>query len=539
MKASDGIIKCLEKENVNLVFGYPGGALLPLYESLRNSTIKHVLVRNEQSAPHNASGYARASGKTGVCIATSGPGATNLITGIATAYMDSIPLVIITGQVNSTYIGKDVFQEADIIGATEPFTKHNYLIKDAKDIPRVIKEAFYVASSGRPGPVLIDIPVDIQREVIKFDYPEKVNIIGYKPTYKGHIGQIKRALRKLKNSKKPLICVGGGILSANACKELNDFAQKGKIPVVHTLMGIGALPLDSPYYVGMVGSYGHAYSNKIVEEADLLMILGARIGDRVTAGFNGIKESTDIIHIDIDPAEVGKNVDTTIPIIGDAKNILQTFIEFIPPLETKEWINQINEWKKNDETEIFLDKNFVHPKKALKFLSNIIDEDAIVTADVGQNQIWTAHYFEMKGSRKFLASGGLGTMGYSLPAAIGAKLASPNKKVICVVGDGGIQMPLSELATLSENHLNIIILLFNNHRLGMVRELQYNAYGKNSYFGIDFKFNPDFIQIAMAYDLSAHRVHSNEAFEKALMKALESKKASLIECMVDPDFSTL
>ncbi|CAH2212793.1 biosynthetic-type acetolactate synthase large subunit [Tepidibacter aestuarii] len=539
MKVSDAIIKCLENEEVDTIFGYPGGAVLPLYESLRNSNIKHILIRNEQSAPHSASGYARSSEKTGVCIATSGPGATNLITGIATAYMDSIPLVVITGQVKSTCIGKDAFQEADIIGATEPFTKHNYLIKDANDIPRIIKESFYIASSGRPGPVLIDIPVDIQRQSIKFDYPENVNIIGYNPTYEGHTGQIKRALRKLKNSKKPLICVGGGVLCSNASKEFISFVEKAKIPVVHTLMGIGSLPCDSPYYVGMVGSHGHSYSNQIVRKADLLMIIGARIGDRATAGFNETNENIDIIHIDIDPAEVGKNINTNIPIIGDCKNILQTLVNLITPIVTEQWLLEINELKINYKKENPYYKNFVNPKKALKFLSDTVDEDAIITADVGQNQIWTAHHFEIKGNRRFLTSGGLGTMGYSIPAAIGAKLACPNKKVISVVGDGGIQMPLSELGTLSGNNLNTIILLFNNNRLGMVRELQHNAYGKGSYFGINFEFNPDFVQISKAYGLTGKKVLSNEEFEQALKEAIQSEKSYLIECIVDPNFSTL
>ncbi|QEK13458.1 biosynthetic-type acetolactate synthase large subunit [Crassaminicella thermophila] len=538
MKASDAIIQCLKKENVDMIFGYPGGAVLPLYEALRKSDIKHILIRHEQSAAHSASGYARASTKTGVCIATSGPGATNLITGIATAYMDSIPLVIITGQVKSTAIGKDVFQEADIIGSTEPFTKHNYLIKNAKDIPKVIKEAFYIAATGRPGPVLIDIPVDIQNENIEFDYPKTTNIPGYKPTYEGHNGQIKRALQKLKASKKPLICVGGGIICANAYQELKAFSEKVKIPVVHTLMGIGALPSDSPYYVGMVGSHGHGFSNKVVIESDLLMIIGARVADRATADLKLLNEKKNIIHIDIDPAEVGKNVDTTIPIVGDAKNILNRFIEKCTPLETDEWIKKIHQLKENyikqDE-----DTDYINPKKALEFLSNIVDEETILTADVGQNQIWAARNFEIKGDRKFFTSGGLGTMGYSLPAAVGAKLACPDKRVISVVGDGGIQMSLSELGTISENDLNITIILFNNYRLGMVRELQDIHYGKGKNFSISFKKSPDFVKIAEAYGLDSKQVTSNREFESAIKEALESKKGYLLECIVDPNFSTL
>lgn len=540
MKVSNAIIKCLENEGIDVIFGYPGGAVVPIYEALRHSSIKHVLVRHEQAAAHSASGFARAKGTTGVCIATSGPGATNLITGIATAYMDSIPLVIITGQVSSTAIGKDVFQEADIVGATEPFTKHNYLVKNANEIPRIFKEAFYIASTGRPGPVLIDIPLDVQKENIDFTYPEAVNIVGYKPTYVGHSGQVKRALKKLRESKKPLICAGGGILCSKAAKELKEFCEKGKIPVVHTLMGIGALPSDSDYYVGMVGSHGHSFSNKIVHESDLLMIIGARVGDRATAGFKLINGKTDIIHIDIDPAEVGKNIDTTIPVVGDAKNILNQFIEKINPLDTDEWMERVNSLKENSEVKYTGGNTFVNPQKALKTLSSMVANNAIFTADVGQNQIWAARNIKINGNRKFFTSGGLGTMAYSLPAAIGAKLGDPNKPVICILGDGSFQMSLGELATLCETKKNIIILLFNNNRLGMVRELQDLQVGKGKYFGVDFTANPDFMKIASAYGLKGLRVSSNEDLEAAFDTALGSNDSYIVECMVDPSiFSVL
>ncbi len=540
MKVSNAIVKCLENEGIDIVFGYPGGAVVPIYESLRNSNIKHVLVRHEQAAAHCASGFARTRGKTGVCIATSGPGATNLITGIATAYMDSIPLVIITGQVNTTAIGKDVFQEADILGATEPFTKHNYLVKDPKEIPRIFKEAFYIASTGRPGPVLIDIPLDIQRKNIDFSYPDTVNIVGYKPTYVGHTGQIKRALKKLKTSKKPLICAGGGIICSKASKELKAFCEKAKIPLVHTLMGIGALPSDSSYYVGMVGSHGHSFSNKIVAQADLLMIIGARVGDRATAGFQLVNEKLDIIHIDIDPAEVGKNIDTTIPVVGDAKNILRQFIEKVQPLDTDNWMKEIDSLKENTAIKYSGMNTFVNPKEALKKLSSLVSPDTIFTADVGQNQIWAARNLEITDDRKFLTSGGLGTMGYSLPASIGAKLSAPDKNVVCLLGDGSFQMSLGELATLCESGLKVTILLFNNNRLGMVRELQDVQVGKGKYFGVDFTGNPDFIKIAEAYGLKGIRVSSNEDLETAFETALNDPCSYIVECMVDPSiFSTL
>ncbi|SHJ59628.1 biosynthetic-type acetolactate synthase large subunit [Paramaledivibacter caminithermalis] len=540
MKVSTAIIRCLEKEEIDIVFGYPGGAVVPIYEELRNSNIKHILVRQEQAAAHAASGFARTSGKTGVCIATSGPGATNLITGIATAYMDSIPLVVITGQVNSTAIGRDVFQEADIVGATEPFTKHNYLVKDPNRIPEIFKEAFYIASTGRPGPVLIDIPLDIQKETISFSYPDRVNIAGYKPTYIGHTGQIKRAIKKLKSSKRPLICAGGGILCSKASKELKIFSEKARIPVVHTLMGIGALPSDSNYYVGMVGSHGHSFSNKVVDKADLLIIIGARVGDRATADFKLINKNTDIIHIDIDPAEVGKNIDTNIPVVGDAKNILSQFIEKVEPLDTDDWMEIINSYKKNSMAQYNGKDTFINPREALKTLSSLADSDTIFTADVGQNQIWAARNLEINDERKFFTSGGLGTMGYSLPAAIGAKLAAPDKKVVCILGDGSLQMSLGELATLCEIDQNITILLFNNNRLGMVRELQDNLIGKGKYFGIDFTANPDFMKIADAYGLKGMRITSNDKLKTAFKTALNSNNSYIIECMVDPSiFSTL
>lgn len=539
MKVSNAIVKCLENEGVDIVFGYPGAAVFPIYESLRNSDIKHVLVRHEQAAAHAASGFARTNGTVGVCMSTSGPGATNLITGIATAYMDSIPLIAITGQVNTTAIGKDVFQEADVVGATEPFTKYNYLVKDANDIPRILKEAFYIASTGRPGPVLIDIPLDIQMENINFSYPDSVDIVGYKPTYVGHAGQVKRAIKKLKTSKKPLICVGGGILCSGASKELEIFSEKSKIPVVHTLMGIGALTCDSDYYVGMVGSHGHSYANKIVAQADLLMIIGARVGDRATAGFKLTNENLSIIHIDIDPAEIGKNLDTTIPVVGDAKNILNQFIEKVEPLDTDEWLHRIKSLKENIVESYGGKDTFVNPREAFRTLSSMVPDDTIFTVDVGQNQIWAARNLMINGDRKFFTSGGLGTMGYSLPSAIGAKLANPNRKVICSLGDGSFQMSLGELATLRESNQNIIIMLFNNNRLGMVRELQDIKIGKGKYFGVDFTANPDFMKIAEAYGLKGIRISSNAELETAIDTALNSNESYIIECLVDPSIFSI
>lgn len=537
MLVSEAIMRCLEEEGVEVIFGYPGGALLPIYESFRNTRIEHILVRQEQSAAHNASGYARVSGKVGVCMATSGPGATNLITGIATAYMDSVPMVIITGQVDSSLIGKDVFQEADIVGSTSPFTKHNYLVKNAEDVPRIIKEAFFIASTGRPGPVLIDIPSDIQNEEIKLDYPKEVDIRGYKPVSEGHIGQIKRAIRRIKNSERPVICAGGGVTLSDANDELRIFAEKVGIPVVNTLMGIGAISADSKNYFGMVGFHGHPYAKEIVSEADLLIVVGARLGNRSTIA-KSAKEDIDLIHIDIDTAEIGKNLSADIPVVGDAKNILIDITDRIGDIYFEDWIEKANSIKESYEHKVRITSK-VHPCRAIEFISNTVDDEAILTGDVGQNQIWCARNFEVKGNRKFLTSGGLGTMGYSLPASIGAKFGAKDKVVIGVMGDAGIQMLLAELGVIRENNLDIKIIVFNNSRLGMVRELQDNIYGSGHQSEVKFEYSPDFVKIAEGFGIKGARVENNDEFEKVFKETLDSKEAFLIECIVEPDFSTI
>lgn len=537
MLVSDAIMRCLEEEGVEVIFGYPGGALLHIYESLRNTTIEHILVRQEQSAAHNASGYARVSGKVGVCMATSGPGATNLITGIATAYMDSVPMVVITGQVDSNLIGKDVFQEADIVGSTSPFTKHNYLVKNAEDIPRILKEAFYIASTGRPGPVLVDIPADIQGADIKLNYPKEVNIRGYKPVSEGHIGQIKRAIRKIKSSKRPVICAGGGVTLADANEELKLFAEQTGIPVVNTLMGIGAISADSENYFGMVGFHGHPYAKEIIGKADLLIVIGARLGNRSTID-KSAKESVDIIHIDIDTAEIGKNLSAEIPVVGDAKNVLKDISDRIGEMESREWLNEAKFIKENYVPKKRITSK-IHPCRAIEFISNTVDDDAILTGDVGQNQIWCARNFEIRGNRKFLTSGGLGTMGYSLPASIGAKFGAIDKTVIGVMGDAGIQMLLSELGVITENNLDIKIIVFNNSRLGMVRELQDTNYGTGHNSGVTFEKSPDFVKIAEGFGIKGARVQSNAEFEEVFKKSMDSKEAFLMECIVEADFSTI
>ncbi len=539
MKVSEAIVKCLEREGVTTVFGYPGGAILPVYEALRTSSVKHVLVRNEQSAAHMASGYARASNRTGVCLSTSGPGATNLITGIATAYMDSIPMVIITGQVKSDFIGKDVFQEADITGATEPFTKHNYLLKRAEDLPRILSEAFFIASTGRPGPVLIDIPVDVQQEHITFDYPGKVDIPGYKPTTNGHAGQMKRIMQRIKSAKRPVIFAGGGVLRSNAEAELKGYAEKAGIPVVNTLMGMGAFPMDSPYFAGLVGTHGHEYTTKILSRADVIMVIGARLSDRAARNFAALCAKADIIHVDIDPAEIGKIVNHQIPVVGDAKNILSKLEECAERLDTDEWMKEIATYKEPVRLSKADRENYVHPGYAIGLLSEMMAEDAILVADVGQNQIWTARHFQVSGKRRFMTSGGLGTMGYGVSASLGAKLACPENQVVAVTGDGGLLMLLGELGTIAESGHAVTVLLLNNRRLGMVRELQDNTYGRGRQFGVYFENSPDFVQIAKAFGMQSKRVEREEDLPQALSEALSSNVPYLLECMIDPEAATL
>ena len=537
IKAAEAIIKCLEAENITTVFGYPGGAVLPLYESLRKSNIKHILVRQEQSAAHMASGYGRALDKTGVCIATSGPGATNLITGIATAYMDSIPLLVITGQVNSSCIGKDMFQEADIIGATLSFTKNSYLVKDADDLPRIIKEAFYIASTGRNGPVLIDVPRDIQETSIDFKYPEEVNIRGYKPTINGNSRQIKKAADLINNAKKPLICAGGGVRSSNATDELKKLSEKTKIPLVYTLMGVDCFNSGNKYNVGLIGSHGYTYVNQILNEADLLIACGARFADRSTAMMkNGSKQN--IIHIDIDPAEIGKNKETAIPVVGDIKEVLNELLSLDYSLNTDEWLSEINEKK----SEFIINKkepSGINPKRLINKISKSMGRNGIWAADVGKNQIWAALSVDINDNRQFLTTGGLGTMGYSLPAAIGAKIARPDANVVASMGDGGFQMLLGDIATAKSLNAGVKFLILNNNNLGMVRELQLNAYGAGSYYGTDLDFNPDFMQLAKAYSIDSMKITRIDEIEYAVKEMFKDDSPFILECVVDPDIPSV
>ncbi len=537
ISVSEAIIRCLEEEGVKTVFGYPGATICPFFDALTKSDIRHILVRTEQNAGHAANGYARMTGKPGVCVVTSGPGATNLITGISTAYMDSIPMVIITGQVSSELLGRDVFQEVDITGSVEPFIKHSYLVKDPTQIGRIFKEAFFIAGSGRPGPVLIDIPVDVQKALIKFSYPKEVHIRSYKPSTKGHIGQIRRAKDAVMNAKRPLICVGGGAFGARAKKELLSFAEKTGLPIVHTMMGISAIPSDYPLDYGMIGMHGVKVANYAVSRSDVLILVGTRIGDRSVPNPNNISKRKTVIHIDIDPAEIGKNVEATIPVVGDVKLILKQLCEEFDSVDCEKWVDELNGVRTSTEYDYSDRENSVNPKLFVKKLSEKAPKKSVLVADVGQNQIWSANGFAFPDGR-FLTSGGMGTMGYSVPAAMGAKLAKPNREVIAICGDGSFQMSFMELATLCQHDVPVKIIVMCNNRLGMVRELQYKHYD-NNLSAVFLDGSPDFVKLAEAYGISTMRISKNDDIDLGIKELLSSKGPFLLEVTVDPLESTL
>ena len=529
------MVKCLEAEGVKVVFGYPGATICPFYDKLYDSEIKHVLVRQEQNAAHAASGYSRCSGLPGVCVATSGPGATNLITGIATAYADSVPMIAITGQVRSDLLGRDVFQEADITGACEPFVKHSYLVSRTEDLPRIFKEAFHIASTGRKGPVLIDIPMDIQQnEVESFEYPETVNIIGYKPNTRGHAVQVRRAVEAIRQSRRPLIVSGGGVLSSGVKLKFQAFADKTRIPVISTMMGIGVMPSDHEMYLGMLGTHGKPVANRALHDADLVIVCGARLGDRAVAAPDQMSENTTVIHIDIDPAEIGKNVRTEIPIVGDMKNVLNMMIEEIGDyVVPNQWQETVKGWKKSFFRTAPKFEGFVEPRALVAQLSSMLRSKAILVADVGQNQTWCANNFMIREGR-FLTTGGMGTMGYSIPASVGVKFARPTRDVVVVCGDGSFQMSMNELATIVGNNLAIKIIIMRNHRLGMVRELQDVHYDKRHSATI-LEGDPDFLKIAEAYGIDHAEANSNEEAEEIIKGMVKSDKPFILVCNVYPD----
>jgi len=533
MLGADAIVKCLEIEGVDTLFGYPGVAICPFFNSILDTNIESILVRTEQNAAHAASGYARVTGKVGVCVATSGPGATNLLTGIATAYADSIPLICLTGQVDSSLLGSDVFQEADITGAAESFVKYSYLVKNVNDIPRIMKEAFHIASTGRKGPVLIDLPIDIQNTEIKdFTYPEEVNLRTYKPTIKGHAVQIKKVIKELSKAKRPIICAGGGVHLSNSADELYDFAHKNNIPVVSTLMGIGVMPTQDDLYFGMVGNNGKPYANRAMNESDLLIMIGARVADRAISQPGLITENKILIHIDIDPAEIGKNVGPSIPLVGDVEAIIRDLITEELSADYSDWINTLNEYKNSVKPRKAPREEFVDPAKFIVELSNQMDDDAIYVADVGQNQMWSCNYHIAKHGR-FLTSGGMGTMGYSIPAAMGAKKALPERQVVAVCGDGSFQMSMMELATMQQHKIPVKIVVFHNGYLGLVREYQQNTY-KGNYSVVDLTGSPDLEKLSSAYDIPFIRLENCNGMEEKINHFLTADGPMMMECILDP-----
>ncbi len=534
MTGARAVIECLYRENVEVIFGYPGGTVLPLYDELYDANIRHILVRHEQAAAHAADGYARATGKTGVCLATSGPGATNLVTGIATAYMDSIPMIAITGQVPRSLIGCDAFQEANITGITLPITKHNYLVQDTKDLPTIFKEAFYIARTGRPGPVLIDIPKDVQTEVIEFEYPEEVKLRSYKPTYTGNEQQIKKAASLILKAEKPIFYVGGGIIFSNACEELKDLAETIMAPVTTTLMGMGAFPSAHPLSVGMLGMHGTRYANYAIQESDLIIAIGVRFDDRVTGKISAFAPNAKIIHIDIDPAEIGKNVRVDIPIVGDAKNILKSLARFvkIEQAKTEAWVTKINSWKKEYPLTYKKD-NLLRPQFVVEQISEVCP-DAIICTEVGQNQMWAAQYFNYKNPRTFISSGGLGTMGYGFPAAIGAKVGKPECTVIDIAGDGSFQMNSQELATVVQNDIPVIVAILNNGVLGMVRQWQ-KLFFNQRYSATCLKGSVDFVKLAEAYGALGLRATKKSEVKDVIIEAVKSGRPTVIDFVVEKE----
>jgi len=533
VNGADAIIKCLEAEKVTTVFGYPGVAICPFYNSILNSDIRTILIRTEQNAAHAASGMARMTGRPGVCAVTSGPGATNVITGIATAFADSIPLICITGQVNSELLGSDVFQEADITGAVESFVKYSYLVRDAKDIPRIFKEAFHIANTGRKGPVLIDVPIDVQNAAVdKFNYPEEISMRTYKPTVKGNMVQIKKVVKELEKAKKPLLCVGGGVLLSEAEGQIREFSKKYGVPVVSTMMGIGVMPTRDPLYFGMVGNNGKPYANRAIQDCDLLIMVGARVADRAVNQPDIITRNKVLVHIDVDPAEIGKNAGPTIPLVGDAKHIFEDFLAQEFTVDAKAWIEELSGNRISMAPKRNPNPDYVDPAGFITKLSEKMQDNGVYVADVGQNQIWSCAYHVVKNG-KFMTSGGMGTMGYSIPAAMGAKLAAPDRQVIAVCGDGSFQMSMMELATMRQHGVPVKIIVIKNNYLGMVRQYQHFTY-KDHYSVVDLTGSPDLEKLVSAYGIRYLRLDNMEKVDAVLDDFLAKDESVLLECNVDP-----
>ncbi|WP_282059129.1 acetolactate synthase large subunit [Bacillus pumilus] len=530
------LIEALKREKVEVIFGYPGGAVLPIYDKIYDSGLFHVLPRHEQGAIHAAEGYARVSGKPGVVIATSGPGATNLVTGIADAMIDSLPLVVFTGQVATSVIGSDAFQEADVLGITMPITKHSYQVRNPEELPGVIKEAFHIATTGRPGPVLIDIPKDVAGIEGTFEYDQPIDLPGYQPKVEPNYLQIRKLVEAVSRAKKPVILAGAGVLHGKASEELRQYVEQQQIPVAHTLLGLGGFPAKHPLFLGMAGMHGTYAANMALHQCDLLISIGARFDDRVTGNLNHFAKHAKVAHIDIDPAEIGKNIHTHIPIVGDSKLVLEELIKQDGKQgESDEWKNQLDQWK--EEYPLWYVENEAEgfkPQKLIEYIHQFTKGEAIVATDVGQHQMWAAQFYPFENADKWVTSGGLGTMGFGLPAAIGAQLADQEATVVAILGDGGFQMTLQELAVIRELNLPVKVIVLNNHSLGMVRQWQEIFY-EERYSYSKFSEQPDFVKLSEAYGIKGIRISSDEEAKEKLEEALTSREPVFIDVNVARD----
>ena len=536
MKLNGAQILCesLIKEGVEVIFGFPGGSVIPLYDVLpQYSQLRHILVRHEQAAAHAADAYARITGKVGVCVATSGPGASNLVTGIANAHLDSSPILAITGQVARPFIGKDAFQEIDITGITVPITKHSCIIRKADDIATRVREAFHIANTGRPRPVLLDIPRDVFLEEATFNYPEKIDIPGYKPKLKGHPAQIRKAAKLIQESKRPVILAGRGIHISRAYAELMELAEKAQIPVITTLLGISSFPENHTLSMGMLGMHGMAYANMAVDKCDLIIAIGMRFDDRATGKISGFATNAQVIHIDIDPSEIGKNVKVTVPIVGDVKDILRALNKELKKKKHNDWVKQVQQWKREHPADITSDSDKIKPQHVVDKICEVTKSNAIIVTGVGQHQMWAAQHYCYTKPNSIISSGGLGTMGFALPAAIGTKVGQPKENVWTIDGDGSLQMTLQELATVVQENLDIKIAIMNNGFLGMVRQWQELFHDRN-YVATPIT-GPDFVKLAEAYGISATRVTEEKDIEAAIKKAMKHKGPYLIDFIVEAE----
>lgn len=544
MTGAKMIIEALKKEKVTVIFGYPGGAVIDIYDELyKTPEIKHILVRHEQGAAHAADGYARSTGKVGVVLVTSGPGSTNTVTGIATAYMDSVPIVVLTGQVPTKLIGNDAFQEVDTTGITRPITKHNFLVKRVEDLPRILKSAFYIAKTGRPGPVVVDIPKDVQQAKGEFNYPEEIELRSYNPVYEPHIKQIEKAYSLFEQAERPVLLLGGGVIASGASPEAIKLAEILNLPVTMTLMGLGAFPGDHEQSLGMLGMHGTYYANMAVANCDVLLAVGARFDDRVTGKIDTFAPFAKIIHIDIDPSSIQKNIKVHVPIVADCKRALKKLLEIIKASNKpkkywkerfKEWWEQIDIWRRRYPLSYKNDPTYIKPQFVIEKLYELTKGEAIIATEVGQNQMWTAQYYKFKYPRTFITSGGLGTMGFGFPAAIGAQIGNPDKLVINIAGDGSIQMNIQELATAMENRLPIKIIILNNGYLGMVRQWQELFYGKR-YSQVKFHLLPDFVKLAEAYGAVGIKITKPEEVEPTLKKILTMNSLVILDVHIAPE----